>query len=139
MKKTKTKTEPEVELLDREDWAWQQVEDAREWLDLHPARQLVYFVESDMRMKIGVARNVRARIAELQIGNPNKIELIGVITPWMNPLLTEQLLHAVFAGYEVEDGGGEWFDLTFDAKKEVIKAFREWGKQLADDVEEILQ
>lgn len=66
----------------------------------------VYFAQAGDRIKIGWSRNVGARIAQLQTGNPDPVQLLAT-TPGARSL--ERQLHARFATARV---AGEWFDAT---------------------------
>lgn len=59
-------------------------------------------------IKIGVAAGVKARLAELQVGNPVKLLLLGTVNdiPRSNTLNEERRLHKQFADLRAE---GEWF------------------------------
>ena len=71
---------------------------------------VVYLLECDNKVKIGVARSISSRIASLQIGNPYKITLLreysveGEITARR----LEKELHTVFKSKNLI---GEWFTL----------------------------
>ena len=64
----------------------------------------VYFIAVGKNaIKIGVAKNVEARLVNLQIGNPKKLRLIGSIR---GDEKTEKMFHVAFSKYHVR---GEWF------------------------------
>jgi len=66
----------------------------------------VYFIQCECPnryVKIGVATNPRSRLAHLQIGNPYKLTLLGVIGGGYE---LEQQIHLELAELSV---GGEWF------------------------------
>jgi Meiotically up-regulated gene 113 len=67
----------------------------------------VYFVKAEKigLVKIGVAKNVRARLSELQVGSPDRLLLLGFI---QGDEATERRLHALFREKHVI---GEWFAL----------------------------
>lgn len=69
-------------------------------------RELVYVLgePEGSAIKIGVARDVRARIATLQIGNPHRLRLRYVL-PGGRPL--ERALHRFLGDAHLH---GEWFD-----------------------------
>lgn len=60
------------------------------------------------RIKIGRARNVEDRIAELQVGSPTPLELLGTIKVLSEGHAKglERALHNTFDAYRVS---GEWF------------------------------
>ena len=75
----------------------------------------VYFVierESDT-IKIGVSTHIRRRLAQLQTGNPNKLELMRWITP-EDDYGTEKALHKRYKERRVLGGGEEWFTISQD-------------------------
>ena len=70
---------------------------------------VVYVLECRGRYKIGTTRHsAHARIRDLQTGNPDRIELVGVFP---GDARLEDWLHQRFARRR---GIGEWFDLDAD-------------------------
>lgn len=65
---------------------------------------------NDEYHKIGYARNVKARLSEMQVSSPYKIKIIHVIATGNAPQL-EVILQNRFADKWV---GGEWFKLSED-------------------------
>lgn len=65
----------------------------------------VYFIQSgtDGPIKIGKANDPEARLAELQVGSPSALRLIGSIP---GGIAEERALHARFSADRVR---GEWF------------------------------
>lgn len=70
--------------------------------------QYLYLLESDGYFKIGIANDVRARIAQLSTGNPHTIGLVSCYG-FQNAEIVERAIHQRFAG---ERQRGEWFRLT---------------------------
>jgi hypothetical protein len=68
-----------------------------------PVRGYVYFVQADEAIKIGYSANPEMRLADLQIGSHQVLELIGVMegTP-----KTEHAIHEQFEHLRIR---GEWF------------------------------
>lgn len=64
----------------------------------------VYFVRADAFIKVGVARDIKKRLAGLQTGNPHELEVLGVL-PGSGRL--EKMLHHRFGLYRVRTT--EWF------------------------------
>lgn len=64
---------------------------------------MIYFIKSGAFVKIGVANNVKTRISELSVGNPDKVELLASVE---GGLAEERALHEKFAAYWHR---GEWF------------------------------
>lgn len=64
----------------------------------------VYFIRDCSFVKIGYAEEPESRLAELQCGNPRKLELAAVLPDV--EMQIEQLFHRVFARYRHR---GEWF------------------------------
>lgn len=75
----------------------------------------LYFIKSNDLVKIGTAERVNKRLAELQIGNPVKLEVIKIISP-VKPRF-EKELHKKLREYHVRD---EWFRIEV---MEVINEF----------------
>jgi hypothetical protein len=64
----------------------------------------VYFIQdANGPIKIGKAYDPRARLTELQCGNPNPLKLVAVVLAAPN---TERRLHAGWDAYHLQ---GEWF------------------------------
>lgn len=57
-------------------------------------------------IKIGVASNPRWRLAELQIGNPNELEIIALASNGHRPTTLENDLHKALSDWRLR---GEWF------------------------------
>lgn len=68
----------------------------------------VYVIKCCDFYKIGIARDVPGRVAQLQIGNPFKLKLL---MSWRSPNaeLTEETLHELF---DAKRERGEWFKLS---------------------------
>ena len=67
----------------------------------------VYVFESDGQFKIGVSKNVNARLKSIKTGNPN-IHIVYEGDAVANAYTIESMLHAHFSNYRVN---GEWFSL----------------------------
>jgi hypothetical protein len=85
----------------------------------------VYFIqaESGGAVKIGKAREPRARVTELQCGNPELLVIQAVIVASRT---TEGSLHRTFRDYRLE---GEWF---WKADEILAAAIEASGQQVAD-------
>lgn len=68
--------------------------------------------------KVGVAQNVRQRIAELQTGNPHRIELVAARSVSLANEL-EKRLHKFLVNHK-SGGGTEWFKLADDRVIEAV-------------------
>lgn len=68
--------------------------------------QHVYLIKCLDKYKIGIANDVKRRLAELSTGNPFPLELVAVGPN--GGRFTESLLHDRFAHRRV---AGEWFEL----------------------------
>ena len=64
---------------------------------------LTYFIRCGDAVKIGCARNIRARLATLQTGSAAPLELLATTTE------PESVMHSRFAMHRLR---GEWFALT---------------------------
>jgi Meiotically up-regulated gene 113 len=104
--------------------------DNLDWLLSDQRHGYVYFIESDMRIKIGWARDVRQRIRDLQCGNPNEIELRDAIAD-DDALALEALLHRFFSDHREN---GEWHSLNADDLETIAKAFEEWAAAIASAI-----
>lgn len=84
-----------------------------EWRPLptrDPTEGFVYFVADKQRgvVKIGFSVEPMDRMATLQIGSPNKLEMLAAVK---GTIQTERQFHRRFAQHRVN---GEWFRLTGD-------------------------
>lgn len=72
----------------------------------------VYFIRDSScdAIKIGRSNKVRRRVAQLQTGNPNLLELMGWIESG-DDVTTEGDLHRI---YQARRGSGEWFSIDQD-------------------------
>jgi hypothetical protein len=104
--------------------------DNAEWVADDQRHGYVYFVESDMRIKIGWTKDVRARLRELQCGNPNPIELRDAIADDDAQML-ERLLHGFFSHCK---HNGEWHTINTDELEKVAKRFEEWAAYIANAI-----
>ncbi len=84
--------------------------------------QRVYVIESAegvRGVKIGVARNPKSRLRDLQVARPDLLRVAGVVVPSAGTALAvEQAAHAVAARYRLQ---GEWFDLSAEAALEAVR------------------
>jgi hypothetical protein len=69
--------------------------------------EYLYLIRCKEAHKIGVASDVRSRIASLQTGNPYKLELVDCYQ-FTNAEVVERALHQRFAEYRTL---GEWFEI----------------------------
>lgn len=86
---------------------WRNSPTARRMRKFRQARNVasfVYFIQaSSGPIKIGVAVDVAARLAELQIGSHESLNLLGVVT---GDAAREGELHGMFSSLRIR---GEWF------------------------------
>lgn len=68
----------------------------------------VYFIASEHSLKIGISKEVKARLTELQIGNPHKLKVVNTIFRYTKSEArkTEKLFHLALRKYQK---CGEWF------------------------------
>lgn len=104
--------------------------DNAEWVMADPRHGYVYFIESDMHIKIGWTKDVRRRIAEMQTSNPNAIELRDAIADDDAQTL-ERLLHGFFSQHK---HNGEWHTLNTAEVEAVAKHFEEWAAYIANAI-----
>jgi hypothetical protein len=71
-------------------------------------------------LKIGVAKNVRARLGGIQNGNPARLEvLFSSEVPFVDAPAIERRSHALLKAYRLT---GEWFDVSAE---QAVAAIRE--------------
>jgi len=70
---------------------------------------LIYVIRSGERVKIGWARNVEKRRAELLTGSPERLEVVAVFP---GTRAEEAEYHRRFAHHRCDQGGREWFRLS---------------------------
>lgn len=80
---------------------------------------MVYFIKCGKRVKIGHAMDPRSRLRDLQVGNPEKLELLMVIEGGRR---TECEIHKRFAEQRL---AGEWFRIEGDLREYMAKVYRE--------------
>lgn len=89
------------------------------WVELpRPEAGGVYFVvagEREERVKIGCAKNIRKRVAELQTSSPYRLRLAAFLL-CDDPPKEEANNHKKFAAYRLH---GEWFSLSGELLDEV--------------------
>jgi hypothetical protein len=86
-----------------------------------PKPNFLYFIQATLskRIKIGVAQDVQKRLASLQTGNPEHLELIAYVSIEKSGL-TESGVHGMFESSRTR---GEWFEST-PAMEEFIEKVR---------------
>jgi hypothetical protein len=78
----------------------------------------VYLIRgNDGKYKIGIGKNPRERIMQLQTGNPDRLEIIDVYES-ENASKIESVLHN---RYSYARNVGEWFDLSVAEESSFIK------------------
>jgi Meiotically Up-regulated Gene 113 (MUG113) protein len=83
------------------DWSWSPK--ASRYMRHHKTPTFIYFLRCGGHIKIGVAKNVDARIGQLQMGCPLPLELIAAVP---GKPMEEKKLHAKFRHLR---STGEWF------------------------------
>lgn len=78
----------------------------RFWLKMPHGAGDVYFIRCNDRVKIGYAKNVEARLADLQVGSPYDLEILGTVSGGHEE---EGRLHTLFYQDRIR---GEWFRLS---------------------------
>ena len=78
-----------------------------EWDD---PKYYVYLISDGEYIKIGIAKDVRTRLCELQVGNPNQLELICAIplNSEKNARRLEEELHLEYDEFSIR---GEWYNI----------------------------
>ncbi|MFY0602042.1 MAG: GIY-YIG nuclease family protein [Cyclobacteriaceae bacterium] len=93
------------------------IQNLKNYLENNEAPRLLYVIKSGRRdyYKIGITNNLAIRIQTLQIGNPDKLEVIAYALADMGDFLgreiifLENFLHLNYANEKVH---GEWFKLS---------------------------
>lgn len=82
----------------------------------------VYFIQAGQRgpIKIGKANDVEKRLAALQVGNPVRLEIIGVIE-CERAHRKEAELHRKFSGSRLD---GEWFQRSYELENLISSTAR---------------
>ena len=75
----------------------------------------IYLVQAGYTgpIKIGLAKNVNKRMAELQVGNHMDLKLIAAIGPF-NRSIAEQIEKQLHKKFKHKHVRGEWFSRTID-------------------------
>ena len=68
----------------------------------------IYFISNGKYVKIGFSKNPLKRLAQLQTGSSEPLEILGTIN---GTLATEKYLHRYFADKHIQ---GEWFALNHE-------------------------
>lgn len=71
-------------------------------------------------MKIGVARNPRKRLAQMQIGNPHRLDLVFEARSTKREI-SNQIEHRAHTILQENSVLGEWFDCTVEEAIEAVK------------------
>jgi hypothetical protein len=80
--------------------------------------ELLYLLQAgDREVKVGVTKNVPARIAALQTGNPQPIKVVRV---WHHPK-ARLIESAVLSACEINITSGEWLALDPDHAERIIE------------------
>lgn len=85
-----------------------------------PKRGYVYFVAMGDHLKIGFAKNVKKRVADLQVGSPVPLEIVHVHGGSRED---EIRLHEQFARYSAN---GEWFEKAPDIMRLIARLKTSW-------------
>ena len=91
----------------------------------------VYAVASEWAVKIGVSHNLSTRLSAIQVGNPERLVLVGAVKGSCG---LESRVHEYLgrAGHHLR---GEWFLSNSRVVQELLSAFR-WGGR--KDVEGVI-
>lgn len=90
--------------------------------DPPPSGTWVYFIQGDGGpVKIGSARRPYDRICSLQVGNPARLRLVGVLRA---SAIDEADLHARFGSLRVR---GEWFAAAPELVAFISSLSRDWS------------
>ena len=76
----------------------------------------IYLARNQGCYKIGYSNDPVKRLAELQVGNPSRIELVGTVS---GTIVEEKKLHDLFKGKRVS---GEWFALSDEDVESILSS-----------------
>lgn len=77
-------------------------------------KSFVYYLKTDISRKIGITGNMKARLAQIQTGNPLKIEVLCTYeSTHLKAKELEYLLHEYFKDFRES---GEWFRINESAE-----------------------
>ncbi len=77
-------------------------------------RFFVYSITDEKRVKIGISKDVKKRLSQLQTATPRKLRVVDFVDVGANKNNAwgkERRAHTFFSDFRV---GGEWFDLSPD-------------------------
>lgn len=92
--------------------------------------QYLYIIKCKEYYKIGIAKNLKNRLSQLQIGNPFELEMVWS-KELKNTLKIENVLHSELMKSKVR---GEWFyfgenvDITLIIKQATLSALSQFDK-----------
>ena len=86
---------------------------------------VVYILECDSKIKIGVAKSISSRIAAMQTGNPYKITLKSEYRV-KSESIARNIEKAVHTKYKHAQLIGEWFTLTDEDLSEIDRYIKEY-------------
>jgi hypothetical protein len=81
---------------------------------------MVYIIQSNNEVKIGVAKNVKKRMQQIQTSNQHTLNLIGTKETDDDYFLETEIHHYLY-DYRIR---GEWFRLSENKMNSVIKKFK---------------
>ena len=81
---------------------------------------MVYIVQSEEYIKVGVAKDVKKRIQGIQTGNQYKLKLIGTKES-LNDYELESRIHTFLSNYRVI---GEWFRISENKMISLIELYK---------------
>jgi hypothetical protein len=108
---TKTWSKPEAEAIERQERVlakrglWDKAHPRKPRVSQHPKLYVVH-AKGSTRFKLGISRNVKARMSDLQVGSSVPLDLIT--TTKIESVEEERRAHRVLAQWRCH---GEWFDL----------------------------
>lgn len=98
-------------------------------IDYENPKAFVYFISNGQYVKIGVAKDVKTRLSDLQVGNSSELRLLFSI-----PAKSHQAAHRIEAilhnEYRHRQIRGEWFDLLTYIR---VEQFADYFKSLREE------
>ncbi len=82
----------------------------------------VYFLSDGNKIKIGYSDRVIERVSDLQTGNPDKLELIGLI-----PNGTKRTELSLKKRFILDKVRGEWFQDTPGVREEISRIIQQFN------------
>ena len=97
---------------------------------------MVYFIRQDAAVKIGYTKQIKYRLSELQVSNPNELTVLLLIK---GGIKLEQELHKRFVDDKIR---GEWYYLSDEVRDFIASQYDNdlrYDEGLSDDIDPSVQ